>query len=173
VLGRTRPAFFFTSYRLKAEQRTTHMWVVGVTGTGKSRLLQSCLFQDIVAGRGCGVLDPHSDLAHDLLSQLVHVGFFESVANRQRVIWFDPTRTDYFIPFNVLATGSPPYTTNINVIGTFRGTCPECLREAPRFTNILLASLLVLIANHLTLVDLPRMLTDRKFREGLLENVWR
>jgi Type IV secretion-system coupling protein DNA-binding domain len=171
VLGRTGPAFFFPAYRLRVEQRTTHMYVLGITGQGKSKLLQHCLFQDITAGRGCGLLDPHSDFARDLMAQLAGTGFFGHPANQQRVVFFDPARTDYFIPFNVLDTGDPPYTTAINVIEAFRRTWPESLREAPRFTNILLASLLVLIANRLTLVDLPRLLTDKKFRESLLDNV--
>lgn len=171
ILGRTGPAFFFPSYRLRAFQRATHMYVLGVTGQGKSKLLQNCLYQDIVSGRGCGVLDPHSDLVRDLLAQLAEGGFFNSPANRQRVIVFDPSRTDYFIPFNVLATGDSPYTTAINIIEAFRRTWPESLREAPRFTNILLASLLVLIGNRQTMVELPRLLTDKKFRESLLDNI--
>src|SRR5690349_549119 len=136
VLGRTGPAFFFPSYRLRASQRTTHMYVLGITGQGKSKLLQHCLFQDITAIRGTGVLGPHSDLVRDLLSQLAESGYFNDPANWKRVIYFDPSRRDYFIPFNVLSTGEPPYTTAINIIEAFRRTWPESLREAPRFTNI-------------------------------------
>ena len=50
-------------------------------------------------------------------------------------------------------------------------TWPESLREAPRFTNILQACLLTLIANQLTLVDLPRLLMNKDWREELLDNV--
>ena len=55
-----------------------------------------------------------------------------------------------------------------NVLEAFRRTWPESLREAPRFTNILLACLLTLIANHLSLVQLPFFLTDQGYRETLL-----
>ena len=75
------------------------------------------------------------------------------------------------IPFNILASSDRPYVTAVNLIEAFRRTWPESLRQAPRFTNILLASLLVLIGNHLTLAELPRLLTDKKFREPLLENI--
>ena len=74
VLGRTGLGFFFPAYRLRAEHRATHMYVLGITGQGKSKLLQNCLFQDITAGRGCSVLDLHSDLARDLLAQLAASG---------------------------------------------------------------------------------------------------
>ena len=171
ILGRTGPWSVFPAFRLRAAQRATHMYVLGITGQGKSKLLEHCLFQDIVTGRGCGLLDPHTDLAQDLLTYLATSGFFEKAENRERIIYFDPSRRDYLIPFNVLASSYSPYTVATNLIEAFRRTWPESLREAPRFTNILLASLLTLIANSLTLVDLPRMLTDQDFREALLNKV--
>lgn len=39
-----------------------------------------------------------------------------------------------------------PYTTAQNIVEAFRRTWPQALAEAPRFTNIALASLLTLIA---------------------------
>lgn len=71
----------------------------------------------------------------------------------------------------MLASFDNPYVTAVNLIEAFRRTWPESLREAPRFTNILLASLLVLIRSRLTLAELPRLLTDKKFREPLLETM--
>jgi hypothetical protein len=107
----------------------------------------------------------------DLLGNLAGRGFFSHSQNRERVIYFDPTRSDYVLPFNVLSSGYAPYQTAVNVLEAFRRTWPESLREAPRFTNILLAALLTLIINQRTLVELPRLLTDKSFRENLLERV--
>ncbi len=45
----------------------THLYCVGQSGAGKSKFLQSVLFQLATKGHGCGVFDPHSDLASDLL----------------------------------------------------------------------------------------------------------
>lgn len=171
VLGRTGPFWPFPLFRLRARERATHMYVVGITGQGKSKLLQHCLFQDILAGRGCGVLDPHTDLAQDLLASLAASGFFSKPGNRERVIYFDPSRLEYALSFNVLATPYPPYARAMNLVEAFRRTWPESLKEAPRFTNILLAALLTLIANELTLAELPRLLTDKAFREDLLGQV--
>lgn len=170
VLGRTGPYWPFPLFRLRAQERTTHMYVVGITGQGKSKLLQHCLFQDILAGRGCGVLDPHTDLAGDLLSSLA-AGFFKNPANRARVLYFEPSQSESALPFNVLATSYSPYARAMNLVEAFRRTWPESLREAPRFTNILLAALLTLIANQLTLAQLPRLLTDKPYRENLLDRV--
>ena len=68
TLGRTGPLFFFPSFRLSEEERATHMYILGITGQGKSKLLEHMLFQDILSGRGCGLLDPHTDLVRDLLA---------------------------------------------------------------------------------------------------------
>lgn len=171
VLGRTGPFFFFPSFRLRESERATHMYVLGITGQGKSKLLEHMLLQDIRAGRGCGLLDPHTDLARDLLASLHRTGFLKEKRNRERILYFDPSRSEGVIPFNVLASFDNPYVTAVNLIEAFRRTWPESLREAPRFTNILLASLLVLIRSRMTLAELPRLLTDKKFREPFLETI--
>ena len=50
--------------------RATHTYVVGQSGTGKSRALESWIMQDILAGHGVGVIDPHGDLFRNLLYRL-------------------------------------------------------------------------------------------------------
>ncbi|MBI3734098.1 MAG: type IV secretory system conjugative DNA transfer family protein, partial [Chloroflexi bacterium] len=63
-MGRSGRFPFSSHLHLSAADRTTHLYVIGLTGQGKSKFLQHGLFQDITAGRGCGVLDPHTDLVH-------------------------------------------------------------------------------------------------------------
>ena len=146
------------------------MYVIGITGKGKSKLLEHLLFQDITQGHGCGLLDPHGDLVDDLLRYL-HSNPARSDPHWERIIYFDPTHPDYIVPFNVLATAASPYEITQNVVEAFRRTWPRALDEAPRFANIATASILTLIANKLTLVELPRLLTDSAFRDSLLANV--
>jgi len=43
-------------------------------GKGKSKLLERCLYQDLAAGRGCGLIDSHSLLVDDLLRLLITQG---------------------------------------------------------------------------------------------------
>jgi hypothetical protein len=46
-----------------ASARNAHLYAIGMSGKGKSKLLEYCLYQDIAAAaadRGCGVIDPHS-----------------------------------------------------------------------------------------------------------------
>jgi Type IV secretion-system coupling protein DNA-binding domain len=169
-LGQIGP-FGLLPYHIPVIDRHTHFYCIGTTGQGKSKFLESLLVADIRAGRGCGVVDPHTDLARDTLTHLLSVGFFNSEAARQRVIYFDPTRTDYVIPFNILKTPAAPYALAQQVIEAFRRTWPQALEEAPRFSNIALACLLVLIETGQSLVDMAPLLTNKLYRERLLAQV--
>jgi hypothetical protein len=47
--------------------RRRHTYIVGKTGTGKSTLMRVSAMQDIDAGHGVCVIDPHGDLVEDIL----------------------------------------------------------------------------------------------------------
>ena len=172
VLGRLGRSRFSPHFRVPVSVRTAHLYVIGLSGKGKSKFLEWCLYQDIAAGRGCGLIDPHSLLVDDLLRLLATRGVLDDPDIRKRLIYVDPTRTDYVIPFNVLATQAEhPYDIAAAVLEAFRRTWPESLREAPHFSNVVMAALIVLIENGLTLMDMPRLLTNTEFREHCLERV--
>ena len=137
---------------------------------GKSKFLEHLLYQDIVNGRGCGVLDPHSDLVDDLFRYLLS-NTQQANEHWERIVYFDPSRNDFLIPFNVLNSGFTAYETAQNIIEAFRRTWPQALAEAPRFANIASASVMTLIANNLTLVEMPKLLTDSSYRAYLLQNI--
>lgn len=167
VLGRV----WFMPYAIPNFARDTHVYVIGASGTGKSKFLESLFVADVKSGRGCGLIDPHGDLARDALAHLLSDGFFNTPDALKRVIYFDPARTDFTIEFNVLKSRLPPYTIANQVIEAIRRTWPQSLREAPRFVNIALASLLALIEAKKSLVDLPIMMTDKPFRDRVLAAV--
>ena len=156
-------------YRLPLRSFDTHLYVVGRTKKGKSKFLEQIAFQLMALKQGCGLLDPHSDLAEDLLSYLASQPNSRELLSR--VIYFDPSRDDYLLPFNVLKSPGDAYTIAQNVLEAMRRTWPESLREAPRFSNIVLAATIVLVENGLTLVEMPRLLTDPPYREELLAQV--
>ena len=168
ILGQYGPGWLLTC-RLPLDEFGTHMYVVGKTKKGKSKFLEHLTYQLINAGEGCGLLDPHADLADDLLASLK--AQIEDGGLGRRIVYFDPSRKDYLLPFNVLASPWEPYTVAQNVLEAFRRTWPDSLREAPRFANIVLAATLALIENRLTLVEMPRLLTDAPYRNALLGRV--
>ncbi len=53
-----------------ADDRMRHMFILGQTGTGKSTLMEYMLLQDIRAGRGVALIDPHGDLVDGLLGKM-------------------------------------------------------------------------------------------------------
>ncbi len=143
------------------------MHVIGRSGKGKSKALESIVYQHVVNGIGCGLIDPHSTLIDDLLRHLITRRVLESQEIRRRIVYIDPTRKDYVIPFNVLATQDEPYNVVAAVLEAFRRTFPT-LREAPHFENLMTHALLLLIRTEMTLMDLTRLLVDQDWREELL-----
>ncbi len=172
----TRDFFGLLPIYLSLKRFSSHLYVVGASGQGKSKFLQHVLFELSTKGWGCGVFDPHSDLASDLLAQLAAhpkpKPWLSYPFNQQRIIYLDPSRTDYIIPCNVLrSTVSSPYEIAENVVESFRRVWPDSLAEAPRFAQILRNAVLVLIANQLTLLELEPLLTDKEFRMRMLNHV--
>ena len=151
----------------------SHIYITGTIGTGKSKLLQHFLFQLATAGVGCGVLDPHSDLATDLIAQLASYPkkrpWLSVPENQKRVVYIDPFHGTHVIPANILKSSwAQPEDIAENVIEAFRRVWPETLAEAPRFSQILRHAIMVLIDNDLSLLELEPLLTDDGFRSQLL-----
>ena len=166
IVGQYGPGWLLRC-RLPLDEFDTHMYVVGKTRKGKSKFLEHLAYQLISQNQGCAVIDPHADLADDLIAYLNPL--IEQGELARRIVYFDPSRKDWLLPFNVLSSPWEPYTIAQNVLEAFRRTWPESLREAPRFANIILAATLVLIEHKLTLVDMPRLLTDPYYRNSLLQ----
>lgn len=82
-------------FGVKRDDRRRHMYVIGKTGSGKSRLLQLLLMSDLQQGKGCCLIDPHGDLATDLLRYVPK----ERIKD---VVYINPTDRDFPIGFNPL-----------------------------------------------------------------------
>lgn len=174
--------FWFWQEAFVAQQeRRAHMYILGTTTKGKSKLMEHCLYQDIVAGRGAGLIDPHGDLADDLLRYLASkrdfFGFSKPFTanphNLDRLIYIDPARSDYCVGINPLQVepGADLYEAATDVIEAFRRIWPVSLAEAPVFSDLMLNTLIALMENGLTLLEIPRVLTEREYREELLRGV--
>jgi hypothetical protein len=171
LLGRLGKYKIAPKFHVSYDVRKFHTYVVGLTGRGKSKFLQNSLVQDIIAGRGCAVIDPHGDLAKDVLRTLIDKGYFDCEENYKKIVYVSPRRRDFIIPFNVLANPQneiETYEIAQRVISSFQRTWAKTLAEPPRFQQIMRSSLAVLIENNRPLTDLYRLLTDDDFREGLL-----
>src|SRR2546426_54234 len=72
--------------------RPQHIYVVGKTGCGKSTLIHNCAIQDILQGKGVGVIDPDGDLSRALLDTIPK-------SRVRDCVYFDP---EHVIPLSVM-----------------------------------------------------------------------
>ncbi|GMW03102.1 MAG: hypothetical protein AMXMBFR84_42380 [Candidatus Hydrogenedentota bacterium] len=81
-------------FGIRQEDRFNHMYVIGMTGVGKSTLLASLIKQDMEQGRGLALLDPHGELAAQVMRYIpehrkANLVFFNVPDNREG-IGFNP-----------------------------------------------------------------------------------
>jgi len=150
---------------LKPSQRATHSYVIGQPGTGKSRALESWIRQDIAAGHGVGVIDPHGDLFNNLVCYLS-----SKPAVWERVIIFDPCNPKWVTPFNPLEAmeGLSNQRLSLFLTDIMVKIWGIDSANAPRMVWLLTNTFLALSDLRLTLLDLQRFLLDSAYRESLL-----
>ncbi len=68
IFGKNNHGGTTTDIGLTEEERETHMYIIGRTGSGKTTMMFSMIKQDIEQGRGLAFIDPHGDAADDLIS---------------------------------------------------------------------------------------------------------
>lgn len=87
-------------FGIKEKDRQSHMYILGKTGTGKSTLIKNLAISDIKAGNGFALIDPHGDLAEDILN-------YVPIERMKDVIYFNPQDLEYPIAFNPLEKNTP------------------------------------------------------------------
>ncbi|MDE2021909.1 MAG: hypothetical protein KGI71_03285, partial [Patescibacteria group bacterium] len=84
------------------EHRATHMYVVGASGTGKTKFLETLAVQDATHGYGFGVIDAGSDLTEHLKGYLYLMHRNDPDWLRENVVLIDPADPDNTVCFNPL-----------------------------------------------------------------------
>ena len=150
---------------LHPEDRTQHLYVVGKTGLGKSTLLRNLILQDLYAGRGVGLLDPHGDLAREILDAIPK-------SRTGEVLYFNPGDLGRPVGLNLLprVPRDAQHLVVSGVLSAFRGIWGSSW--GPRLEYILGHALAALLDyGGLTILALPRLLTDEVFREKVSAKV--
>jgi hypothetical protein len=168
VLGNVGPFCFNLPYRIHISDRYDHMHIIGTTGKGKSKLLEHMIYQDAVFGRGIALIDPHGNLADDVLSYLGNSGFFKIPENQKRLVYINPSRLDYSPGINLLELqkGEDPAEHANDIIEVFKRSWE--LENAPVFEDVMFNSMMVLMENNLSIIELPGLITDKNYRDNLL-----
>lgn len=148
---------------LDFEERRRHLYIVGQTGTGKSTLFLNLIRQDILAGEGLALLDPHGDLAEAVLAQIPR-------ARSNDLVYINPADIERPIGFNPLScvpNDLKPIVAD-GVVSAFRHVWPESW--GPRLDYILTNAVRALLdVPGATLLMLPRLLIDQAFRAQLVD----
>ncbi|HVC36486.1 MAG TPA: DUF87 domain-containing protein, partial [Candidatus Dormibacteraeota bacterium] len=159
------------SIGLTLEQRRKHTYVIGKTGTGKTTLLTSSIYQDMVSGKGLAVLDPHGDMFQELLSIVPE-------HRRQDVVVFDPSDRDFPIGLNLLDPGlefddeddKQQWITS-NVLSVFAKLADEKL-WGPRMEHVLRSTTLTALQTpDPSLYTIQRLLTDRPYQRAVAKTL--
>ncbi len=150
---------------LTPNNRSTHAYVIGQPGVGKSRAMESWIMQDIVSGHGVGIIDPHGDLFQNIILRLTD--FPEAW---ERIVIIDPCNKKWITTFNPLeaVSGFSQERLSLFLTDIIGKIWRLDVANAPRTMWLLSNSFLALSNLGLTLLDLPRFLLDRNFREDLL-----
>ncbi len=159
--GRSQPV------RLAYPDRVTHVNLVGRTRVGKSTLLHHMIHQDIAAGKGVAIIDPHGDLADAILATSIPTN------REQDVVLFDTRDQEYPIGLNLLTTlpGVSLDATASYALTVMRKMFADQWSSG-RMETVLDATLRALVAMPgTTIQDIPKLLLDSKYRRQVLKHV--
>ena len=136
------------------EARDAHLYVIGATRAGKSKALESWIRQDISAGRGVGVIDPHGELYQEVLN---YCAASEELSSR--LILVDLTDPKYTVGFNPLEVtrALSPARQALELMGVFRQIWRIGM-VAARMEEILRNTIMALMEYNLTMDEIPRFL---------------
>ena len=152
-------------FGVKVKDRRQHMYVVGKTGTGKTALLKNMALQDIHAGRGIGIIDPHGEFVEEVIAQIPP----ERIKD---VVYFNPVDAEHPIGFNVLEVPDTKYKHLVvsDLLGIFTKIWANVW--SARMEYILQNCILALLDTPgTTLLGIPRLLVDKDYREKIVAKV--
>jgi hypothetical protein len=148
---------------LDESDRCSHTYIVGKTGVGKSTLLRNLLIQEIELNRGVGLIDPHGDLATEVLDLI-------PPRRIDDVVYFNPADLEHPCGLNVLRTGQPSDLIASSIVGALKNIWKESW--GPRLEYILYASVAALAeCENISILGIPRLLTDLNYRRWVARQV--
>lgn len=151
------------------EDRRRHTYIIGKTGVGKSILLQDMALQDIKAGYGVCVIDPHGDLIDDIIKKM-------PPERAEDVIFFDPSDVERPMGLNLLecyTEDQKHFMTTAIINLMYKLYDPQRTGIiGPRFEHAVRNAMLTIMAEPgNTFIEIVRVLTDPKYVQELLPKV--
>jgi hypothetical protein len=152
-------------FGVKREDRFSHVYIIGKTGTGKSTLIETMALQDLERGNGFALIDPHGDLVARIASRIAE-------PQRDRVIYLnttDPAQPYGYNPLRHVREDRIALAAS-GIMGVFKKMWPDAwgVRMEHILRNVLLA---LLEQPDATLPDVLRIFADARFRKRIAESL--
>lgn len=148
--------------RIARTDRQRHMYIIGKSGSGKSYLMTNMIIQDIMNGDGVCVMDPHGDLANDILK-------FVPKERAEDVIYFDPSDVERPMGLNLLEFEKEEQKTFVinELINIFDKLYDMKATGGPMFEQYFRNAVQLLmedVESGSTLLEVPKVLADEDYR---------
>jgi len=153
------------TFGLSSADHRFHLYIIGKTGSGKTTLLRNLLVQHIALGHGVGLIDPHGDLAEDILDSI-------PPTRSNHLVYFNPSDLEYPIAFNLLA--SVPKDDRHLVASGIVSACKSVWKDSwgPRLEYILYNAIAALLdCPNTSLLGVNRLLTDDRYRAWIVRQI--
>jgi Type IV secretion-system coupling protein DNA-binding domain len=157
-----------TPISITDEDRRRHVYIIGLPGAGKSRLMENLFLQDVYAGRGAAFLDPHGTSAERVLDHI------PSYRHRD-VVYFHPADVERPIGLNIFKGVDKTDHKAIDrwaqgIVGTFKSVWRDSW--GPRMERIFSNAVLALLEYpDSTLLGVLRILVDNAYRKRIAKNL--
>lgn len=142
-----------------------HVYIIGKTGSGKTTLLRNMILQHIALGHGVGLIDPHGDLAEELLQHIPR-------SRTDHLVYFNPSDLDFPISLNLLAHIAPDerHLVASGIVGAFKSIWHDSW--GPRMEYILYNAVAALLdCPNTSLLGVNRLLTEDNYRGWVLRQI--
>lgn len=152
-------------FGIKRVDRRRHLYIIGKSGVGKTKLLELLIRQDVTYNHGLCLIDPHGDVIDAILDYIPK----ERIED---VCLIDPSDIDYPASFNPLANVDPAFKFILTqglievLEKQFGANWTPRLEHVFRFTCLAL-----LDYPHATMRGMISMLTDRNYRQKVVEYI--
>lgn len=164
--------FGITNYRsqkipfgLKTADKARHLYMVGKSGSGKSKLMELLAYSDITNGRWFALLDPHGDLVDNILK-------FIPENRKKDVVIFDPTDLNFPVWFNPLEEVPEEYRQEFT--NSFLEIFKKLFWQAwnARLEHVMRFCVLALLeVGNATVLSIIKLLTDRDYRQSIIKKL--
>lgn len=145
--------------------RMRHLYIIGQTGTGKSKFMTNTIIQDIQNGNGVCMIDPHGTDIEEVLGAIPQDRIDD-------VIYFDPSRMERVVGLNMLEydiTKPEQKTFVVNelfsIFQKLYGANPESM--GPMFEQYFRNATMLVMEDPEsgnTLMDISRVMVDAQYR---------